>query len=123
MSREDRIKELEAEVRRLHMRDVGRLFDSNGELSEIAVSWFAREGYRYAELKIVAEELLKKNPAITPSYWKALKDHPGVPVASSLTLLFAISGSISGGFQGALLGLAVGSVYWAIVLISNIGRR
>lgn len=52
-------------------------------------------------------------------YWKRLKNHPGVPIASFLTVAFCFAGmgrddaSLA---QGALIGLVTSLFVWAIVL-------
>jgi hypothetical protein len=60
------------------------------------------------------------------NYFKALKSHPGVPTAITLTCIYMFIGATSTTFEdmvnGAILGLLGSSIFWIILLISNIGR-
>lgn len=61
------------------------------------------------------------------SYFKRLKNHPGLPMVCMFTVLFILAGLSNESFQvwwhGALLGLIVSVIFWLPVLISNIERR
>ena len=60
------------------------------------------------------------------TYWQRLKSHPGVPVASVLTLAGALAGSGNesfGPWSGALFGaLLMGSLTWLPVLLTAMER-
>ncbi len=52
------------------------------------------------------------------NYWNALQKHPGVPIAGVYTILGFVAGMDRPGapIQGALIGAAIMSVYWLVVL-------
>lgn len=57
-------------------------------------------------------------------YFKRLKDHPGLGIATILTVMGALAGAQNKSFEnplnGALFGVAVMGVFvWSVVLISN----
>lgn len=57
-------------------------------------------------------------------YFKRLKDHPGLGIATILTVMGAFAGAANKNFEnplhGALFGVIVmGTFVWSIVLISN----
>lgn len=56
------------------------------------------------------------------SYWTRLKDHPGVPVATAVTVLGFVAGLDRGLEFAAFASFAVGGWCWAMVLLSNRGR-
>jgi hypothetical protein len=56
------------------------------------------------------------------SYWQRLKDHPGVPWATFMTIAGFFAG-MNRGFLFAVLGACLaGGLYWGIVLWSNRSR-
>jgi len=61
------------------------------------------------------------------SYFKRLKDHPGIEFAFALTFAFTLAGisnrNIEVWWHGALFGFLVSLLPWSIVLISNIKRK
>lgn len=57
-------------------------------------------------------------------YFKRLKDHPGLGIATALTVMGALAGAQNESFenplQGALFGVFMIVVFvWSVVLISN----
>jgi hypothetical protein len=61
-------------------------------------------------------------------YFKRLKDHPGLGMATILTLMGAVAGGSNESFNniwyGVLFGTAVmGGFVWGMVLISNFNRE
>lgn len=52
------------------------------------------------------------------TYWKRLKAHPGVPVATAMSVMFPLAGLANeNGRQGGLIAGAVAALaVWAIVL-------
>lgn len=53
------------------------------------------------------------------SYWKRLRNHPGVPTASVLTVAFCLAGMSRDDvslMQGVVIGLVTSLFMWAIVL-------
>jgi hypothetical protein len=61
-------------------------------------------------------------------YFQRLKDHPGLGVATILTIMGALAGGSNESFNniwcGSLFGAAfMGGFVWGIVLISNFNRE
>lgn len=60
-------------------------------------------------------------------YFQRLKEHPGVPVVSFMTIAGVIAAmankSIHVWWHGVILGLICISPFWMIVLISNFKKR
>jgi len=55
-------------------------------------------------------------------YFKRLQDHPGVPVAFMLTLMFigaGVSNKSMDIIDGILVGLICSALPWTVVLLSN----
>lgn len=57
-------------------------------------------------------------------YFKRLKDHPGLGIATASTVMGALAGAANESFKnplnGALFGvIVVGTFVWSMVLISN----
>lgn len=48
-------------------------------------------------------------------YWRRLQRHPGVPIASALTIMMVLAGA-GGGVSGAVGGAISSLLWWAIVL-------
>lgn len=57
------------------------------------------------------------------AYWKRLKRHPGVPIASFFSVTGAIPGLRSGSWQHVAVGVAIMSVFWIPVLITARASR
>jgi len=59
-------------------------------------------------------------------YFKRLKDHPGVKVATLMTAICVFVGAgnstFSSGWYGAAFGFTISLIIWLMVLISNIKR-
>ena len=74
---------------------------------------------------LIAEQKLKKYKFTQmKDYFKRLKDHPGLGIATALTFMGALAGAQNKSFEnplnGALFGVAVIGVFvWSVVLISN----
>jgi len=56
------------------------------------------------------------------TYWNNLKEHPGVPLASLMSLLCPLAGMTNKSFSilhGAIFGLCLSILIWIPVLITN----
>ena len=60
-------------------------------------------------------------------YFERLKEHPGVPIASVMTVVGGLAGASNESFpilDGFIFGVIVmGGFCWTIVLLSNLKRR
>ena len=53
------------------------------------------------------------------TYFRNLRQHPGLPYATLFTVSGVVAGAPKGGIKGALVGALVMSVFWIPVLLTT----
>ena len=85
------------------------------------------DSYEIYRIKAVEIKVIQKKKPKPPGYFKRLKSHPGLGIATLMTILcFLAAGTNKSihSLEGVLILGSIGSaVIWSIVLLSNFGRK